>query len=326
MTNAVAPVVRLIKDHGAVIKDAVTAGRGTTETEFLSGLKAAARVVPDLQECIDVNPQSVVESLEQCALLGLSPAPALRHFHLIPRRIFSKALKRKVLTCTTIIGYRGFVHMAMSSGLLDDIGAEVVFKGEQFTELRRGEFEHSKSHDIRGDDPGWGDILLAYAWAEVKGRARPVLRVMYHRDIAKRRACAQTDSMWSEWPVEQCHKTVIRAMLGSGLVPLGDRVVAAMDAEQTPDEELRTIPADEVEELEAPDIEAQAEAQAPQLSITFTTVEHLVERVNGCKDLTELESLLGAAEVDFHDSLMTRAEWNGVLDRASERRHEIGGL
>lgn len=58
-----------------------------------------------------------------------------------------------------------------------------------------------------GMDPG----ALIGAWARATHKdGRVLYRVMYERDIAKRRAQATTQNVWNKWPAEMAEKTVVR--------------------------------------------------------------------------------------------------------------------
>jgi phage RecT family recombinase len=68
-----------------------------------------------------------------------------------------------------------------------------------------------------GADPG----ALVGAWARASHKdGRALYRVMYEREIAKRRAQATTQKVWEKWPAEMFEKTVVRDLFAD--LPLAD--------------------------------------------------------------------------------------------------------
>lgn len=175
-----------------------------------------------------------MQRLVEAAQLGLSPAPIKQHFHLIPRNIKGK------LTCTSIIGYRGYLYMALLTDMIEDIGAEVVYKDEvdpskPFFDRITGDVNHSPD-PFRETDPN--KFYGVYAWAKLKGRTRLVTHALSMDEVRKRRAKAGTDKFWSEWPLLMVKKTAIKALLNSGFIPLGEKMDRAAQVEKDQEELL----------------------------------------------------------------------------------------
>ncbi len=222
---------------------------------FVVGLKHACAIPPSYEgqptvmECVIHNPKSVMQRLLEAAQLGLSPAPSKQHFHLIPRRIKGE------LTCTSIIGFRGYLDLAMRSGQLQDVGAEIVYKDE----VPKDGSPFFKERGVRAQPPSdpfrefdAKQFHGVYAWAKVKGRDQLACISLSAADVAKRRKKAQTDRIWSEWTREMILKTAIRALMNSGMVPQGELIERADDMQRVQDEEIRSIEATVIEDAPKP--------------------------------------------------------------------------
>lgn len=234
------PIVALVNKGKSSMVEGLS-GSPVSIEKFIVGLKAACAVPPSkpgqatVMDCVVQNPDSVMQRLVEAAQLGLSPAPVRQHFHLIPRNIKGN------LTCTSIIGYRGLIDLAMRSGDVEDIGAEVVYKDElddnvPFVDRQTGDVNHNPD-PFRDVDPK--KFYGAYAWAKLKGRTRLVTRCMGIEEVKKRRAVAQTDAIWTEWPKEMVIKTVLRALLTSGFIHLGEKIELMAEHEAAQEEEIR---------------------------------------------------------------------------------------
>lgn len=207
--------------------------------EFLVGLKSAVAKDHEsgqgmLIDCVAKNPNSVLQRLIEAAQLGLSPAPVHQHFHLIPRK-----LQGGGLTCTSVIGFRGFCDLARRSGEVEAIGAELVFKGEEFAiHPVDGSITHDRD-PFADHEPQ--DLVGAYAWCKLKGSGSTLSRVMSKKDLDARRSQSKTDKIWKPWWKEMYRKTVLRALLNSGMVPLGEQsaqIRGAIEREAQQEEEI----------------------------------------------------------------------------------------
>lgn len=162
---------------------------------------------PEISKC---DPASVIESVYQCARLGLSPGPApVGKIHLI--RFGDK--------CTTIIDYKGLIDLAKRSGHCKDIRAYVVYEKE----VDGGMFRH-----IASDTPNppqlyhqpvdfgeRGQPVGAYAIAYFDDRD-PTWQILSVKDIEKSRAMSRgANSAKSPWKThweEMAKKTAIRRL------------------------------------------------------------------------------------------------------------------
>lgn len=262
MTEQAHPLTVLIETKKRAIGEALQGGPIALDG-FLVGLKAAVAKDREsgqgmLMECVANNPNSVLQRLIEAAQLGLSPAPVHQHFHLVPRK-----MKGGVIACTSVIGFRGYCDLARRSGEVEAIGAELVFKGEEF---RINPVDGAIHHDAApfADHPE-SDLVGAYAWARLRG-GQTVSRTMSKKDLDARRSKSQTDKIWGPWWKEMYRKTVLRALLNSGLVPLGEqseKISGAIQREQ--EEEIKTVEAEVVDYDTIPEIPLGDAAQEPPL-------------------------------------------------------------
>src|SRR5277367_5167759 len=68
------------------------------------------------------DPVSIMACVVEIAQLGLEPEGVLGHAYMVP---FGDQ-------CSLIVGYRGFMHLMYQSGVVQEISAEIVRKGDVF--------------------------------------------------------------------------------------------------------------------------------------------------------------------------------------------------
>jgi len=92
----------------------------------------------DLKAC---TPESLGNAILQAASMGLTLNPIMQHVYLIPRRARAKAKGESwadynaaniPMIATATPSYRGMSHLAVKSGSVLDIAAEIVFKSDLF--------------------------------------------------------------------------------------------------------------------------------------------------------------------------------------------------
>ena len=135
-----------------------------TPDRFLRVALTALLRTPKLAAC---DAASVTQCLLQCSQLGLEPDG--RRAHLIP----FEDRKNNRTVCTLIIDYKGLVELAMRSGLVSTIHADVVRDGDVF-EFNLGEISAHVPHFLRRDDEkpeAAGAVYAVYALARMKDGA-----------------------------------------------------------------------------------------------------------------------------------------------------------
>ena len=100
-----------------------TLGDPKRAQRFIASISSAVAVNPQLQEC---DPGTILS----CALLGeslnLSPSPQLGQYYLVP---FNDN-KRQRVVATFILGYKGYLQLAIRSGQYKSINVVAIKKGE----------------------------------------------------------------------------------------------------------------------------------------------------------------------------------------------------
>lgn len=159
------------------------------------------RMNPKLAEC---QPASVFASVIQASQLGLRPG-LIGECFLIPYKD----------QCTLQIGYQGLLELVRRSGLVDSIGAYLVYENDHYKVSfgTRPGVEHEPKLD--GDR---GKVKFGYAVAQIKGGGSHV-EVMTLDEIAKIRDRSQNvrnakkfgkETPWDTDFEEMARKTLIR--------------------------------------------------------------------------------------------------------------------
>lgn len=151
-----------------------------------------------LMEC-EIN--SLRFGIVEAARLGFEIGGPLGMAYLTPRK------DRGVLKAVLVIGYQGMVDLALRTGLVSSIMAEVVREGDRFL------FEYGTEKKLRHVPSGDPDapVTHAYAIAEMQNGAK-TFHVMSRKEIdrVRTRAGAGDNSPWSTDYAEMARKTAIR--------------------------------------------------------------------------------------------------------------------
>lgn len=171
-----------------------------------------------LRECA---PASVLVALYDAAQYGLVPSDGRGLAYLVPFKG----------QCTLMIGYRGLAYMAVRSGHVKSIFAEVVCTEDEF-EFSRGLEPNLKHKPLCAPADDGSNVIGAYAVAVLADGSR-VFSFIWKNQIEKRRDTSKTkdrdDSPWKTWWTEMAQKTAVRHLLSRGLayMPGMDEVLRA---------------------------------------------------------------------------------------------------
>lgn len=141
--------------------------RHLTPDRFLRVALTAVLRTPKLSQCTQ---ESVTQCLLQCSQFGLEPDG--RRAHLIP---FDDKRNNRTI-CTLILDYKGLVELAMRSGLVSHLHADVVRDGDLFS-YSLGEIREHVPWFLRrdADKPSEaGPDIAVYAFARMKDGASAV--------------------------------------------------------------------------------------------------------------------------------------------------------
>lgn len=102
-------------------------------SRFIASITSAVSVNPDLQEC---DTGSILSGALLGESLNLSPSPQLGQYYLVPFEIsavYDKNGNIKYPACkkaTFILGYKGYIQLALRSGKIADLDAFEIREGE----------------------------------------------------------------------------------------------------------------------------------------------------------------------------------------------------
>ncbi len=234
---------------------------GMKTDAIINGFLAEVSRTPKIAQC---SQQSIQLGLLQCARLGLEPSSPLGHVYLIPYDVSGRGL-----TLTVIVGYKGYLELMRRSGQVRQVVAGVVYEDEMERSLFVASvappvIEHAYSTDV---DRSPGKLVAAYCAIEMQdaaggGRYQVILD---RKEVEARKARGAGGPAWRTDTAAMWRKSAVRALLGSGIVPLSaddqTRVVAADEAE-THAATARgvIIPAEATPVVEAPSAPALAAA------------------------------------------------------------------
>ena len=157
---------------------------------------------PYLITCATNNPQQFVAALENVVLTGMTLNPTLKLAYLVP-------YKGKVELSPS---YMGKVSFAINTGLVKDIYAMLVYKGDKFA------FRKGVGGTLEHEPNVWGehkkeDILGGYYFAELSnGTYKYDVMTIQHIEDIRRRSPASGSGKSSPWDTdyeEMAKKTII---------------------------------------------------------------------------------------------------------------------
>lgn len=159
---------------------------------------------------------SVLLAVLQASALGLEPNTPLQQCYLIPYGNRKKIGNRweTVSEAQLVIGYRGYILLAINGDLVRQVDADIVYEKDTFKQRRgtRPDLEHIPSDEV---DPG--PMKGAYCtWELANGswqyRYWSLPRLLAHRDkfAKKDDEGFKKNQPWIDWFPQMCQKTVIR--------------------------------------------------------------------------------------------------------------------
>lgn len=150
---------------------------------------------PELQRC---TPDSILNSIVQCASLGLSLTRSLGEAYLIP---YGKE-------CQFQPGFRGIAKLARANGKIESIVARVVYQKDEFKVVHE-----PVSAVYHTPFLGLGRGVIAFVYSVVTySSGRKTYEVMTTEEVENvRQSSKQKDGVtWRKWWGEMAKKTVIK--------------------------------------------------------------------------------------------------------------------
>lgn len=159
---------------------------------------------PQLVQC---TPVSFLASVMQATQLGLELDGVLGRAYLVPY----KNNKSGQYEAQLVVGYRGMIELALRSGVVETVEANVVYEGDEwdYAEGLNRRLYHVPKFET--DEP----VKLTHAYAIVRFKGGGVLfkalpRVYCERTKGKSPGSKRSDSPWQNHYAVMCMKTVIR--------------------------------------------------------------------------------------------------------------------
>ena len=180
-----------------------------------------------LREC---HPQTVLAATMKAAALGLDVGGALGHAYLVPHRNGKTGQKE----ATLIVGYKGFIDLALRSGRVSAIEAATVDHEDIFDyELGLAPFLR---HKPRAVDPQPAGLEYAYAIARFSSGVSIFVVLTRPQIDARRKRSASSSSSHSPWQSDyaaMAKKSAIRAL--ANLLPQSPELAAALELDRRDD-------------------------------------------------------------------------------------------
>jgi recombination protein RecT len=158
----------------------------------------------------DATPVSFLGCMMQLAQLGLEPNTPLGHAYLIPR----KNGKSGEMECTLILGYQGMLDIARRSGLVQNVWAHAVYRGDEFSAQYGTEpkIVHVPSYDGPRTHK---ELTHVYACALIKGSSMPTQVVLSKTEVEGYRMRGASPRAKTPWDTDyeaMAIKTAIRRL------------------------------------------------------------------------------------------------------------------
>jgi recombination protein RecT len=179
------------------------------------------------QQLLMCDRASIALALLTCSQLGLEPSSPLGYIYLIPR--YNN--KTRQLECSLLIGYKGMLELVRRSGSISRINADVFYTDE----LRQGHIRIQKeppniTHEWNpGIDRHDDNIAGAYCIIETDNRSKyQVVLTKQDIDYRRSRSGSRGGGPWQTDYAAMARKSAIRALAGSGVVPITAELATAM--------------------------------------------------------------------------------------------------
>jgi recombination protein RecT len=170
--------------------------------------RVALTTIRNNEGLMKCNPQSVMGALMHCASFDMEP-DARGLVWLVPYKGEAQFQ----------LGYKGMIELAVRSGAVKSIRAEIVYESEVEAGMfeYHGGTEQTIRHDIDFLKPELrtGKVVAAYAVADMSNGTK-ALAVIDRAHIEKRRKASQSASSsyspWQKWTEEMIKKTAIKEL------------------------------------------------------------------------------------------------------------------
>lgn len=169
---------------------------------------------------LECSPTLLLTEVMRAASLGLDVGGVSGHAFIVPYKSVPKL----------VVGYKGFVDLALRTGKVSKVVARLVYAGDYFDyDLGINErLEHKPTHQA----DGWENVTHAYAFAKLTN-GDSLFEVLTRSQIEQRRGRSASwesaKSAWSSDPEAMAKKTAIRAL--APMLPQSPELAAALELE-----------------------------------------------------------------------------------------------
>ena len=211
---------------------------------------------PGLQAC---SPVSLMGALMICAQLGLEPGGPLGQAWLVP---FKKKGQR-TSECTFIVGYKGYIALALRSREIASVKATAVYEGDEFRWSLglREDLVHEPASLVR-DDPD--KLTHVYAIARFRDKdIDPMFVVLTRAEVEsfRARSRAKDSGPWITDYVAMALKTAVRRL--ATWLPMAVEVARASAVDERVVEKAH-IDVDDYLDVEGEEVAEPAAATGPE--------------------------------------------------------------
>ena len=205
-----------------------------TEMNFIREAGFAIQILKGNDFLAKKDPQSIINSVVNVSLTGITLNPALKYAYLVPRGD----------KCVLDISYMGMIKLLTDAGAVKNVDAGVIYSNDEY-DFRRGTdpyFKHKPALVNRGEKVG------AYAIAFLRGGGTQ-FEILGKDEIEKIRATSESwknekgrkYSPWETWEDEMWKKSALKRLFK--LLPKTDfseQLIAAVSHEH--ENEMNDLP------------------------------------------------------------------------------------
>lgn len=315
INNPLDKITQALNTYKERIAQALPQGRSVEQE--ISSILATVSSDNKLQRC---SPESIAQACFDAASLGL-PVNKLGLAYLVPYGEQAKLL----------IGYRGYLDIALRSGIVLDIFAECVYSKDKFRYLAGTAQDVVHEPVIVGDR---GELVAVYAVARLcNGITKPCIMRKAEVDFIRSKSRSVGNSPWASDYDEMAKKTVVKRLckmlphtcLPERLHQVEDRE-DIIDVELERDEQINSNIANVANVVSKPTNQQNIETVQPvqtikTLSSLNPSLSPKQKRIARIKELLERERALIGYNADVVED-MELSKWS--IDKLNKYGSDLG--
>lgn len=257
MTDLSTAVAKQQAQKNPTVRDMIEAQKPAIERQLAGAMNSDAFVrailseitkSPDLQ---NADPKTLLGGVMLAAQLRLEIGAGMGEFYLTPRKDRGKQI------CLPIIGFQGFVKLALRSGAVANIQSAIIREGDDFTygsDANRGIFHEWRPRDFDETRP----MIGVLATAQMRGGGT-TWAYLTREQVEKRRPSYWQSTPWRDHGDEMAKKTAVRAL--AKYLPKSTDLGRALDADEQKVQHIKGL--DELD-VSRPEEEVYVVDQSPE--------------------------------------------------------------